>query len=192
MNSDQINVGDFDDYLPSVMMWDEEARCWINVTMEGGNLVVDISDCTRGNTASSGIGDSGGGGSSTSNSGFTLFGGSSYPSTPYFFGNWSIAGVTSSGMLRLHRPLLDANGNPIYGTTGPLYQVTLANNPNGTTSNSGSDSSDPLGNSTSTWPNSYDPLHGNFGGGGAGSPSNNSNTSDTNEGDVVGVLAPTH
>ncbi len=168
VNSDQINVGDFDDYLPSVMMWDEEARCWINVTMEGGNLVVDISDCTRGNTASSGIGDSGGGGG-------------------VFVGGWNYFnpdGNTNNGCIRT-RSYVDSSGNT---QTDTEYGVPCPNSSSdGSDSSSGTDSSDSGGNSTNTWPN-VDPLHGDFGGG--TSPSNNSNTSDTNEGDVVGVLAP--
>ncbi len=193
VNSDQINIGDFEDYLPSVMMYDDANRCWVRVTIENGDLIIDTSDCR--NRASGGDGEIHAAGSGTL-TGYALIGGTIPHGTLFRYGNWLRTGshVNADGYCVLNRPLFDLNGNPLLSSQGRrLYQSTLADCQNGNVPTNGNsptdtDSSDPWGNSTNTWPN-VDPLHSDSGGG--GSPSNDSNTdNNTNQGDIVGVLAP--
>ncbi len=73
VNEDQINISDFDDYLPSVMKYDATNECWISITKEGNDIVIDISDCgDKGGTG--GSGGTAGGGSVSNNHAFTLYG----------------------------------------------------------------------------------------------------------------------
>ena len=187
VSEDQINVGDFNDYIPSVMFYDAVSDCWINVTSDGGNLVIDISDCGD----ISGTGGSGITGGGASGSGFFTLGGT-IPNVSYTFGNWEITGVIN-GQCILNRPLLNTNGSPLYSTQGnPLYQSTTADCQDSSTySNGDTGSTDPWGDSGDTGSN-YDPLHNSSGGGGTTSTNDTtSNDSDINEGEVIGVLAPT-
>ncbi len=186
VNSDQINIGDFDDYLPSVMRYDDANRCWVRVTIENGDLIIDTSDCRDRAYGGDGAIHVAGSGALT---GFALSGASISYGTEFRFGNWINHGRISGGdQCFLSRALFDLDGNPLN-----TYQVTSVDCQDGSLPSNGNsptdtDSSDPWGNSTNTWPN-VDPLHSDSGGG--GSPSNDSNTdNNTNQGDVVGVLAP--
>ena len=89
--------------------------------------------------------------------------------------------------------MLNTNGSPLYSTQGnPLYQSTTADCQDSSTySNGDTGSTDPWGDSGDTGSN-YDPLHNSSGGGGTTSTNDTtSNDSDINEGEVIGVLAPT-